>query len=48
MLVPPELRPRSKTWQSGLRKVACPGCGLEFWTNSEWDYCVACRRAGIG
>ena len=47
VVLPPELQPRPKSWQEGLRKVTCPGCDLVFWTNSESDYCTACRPAGL-
>jgi hypothetical protein len=43
MVLPPELKPRAKAWQTGLRKVICPDCELVFWTSNDSDYCVACR-----
>jgi hypothetical protein len=45
--LPPELRPKNRTWKDGLRQVTCPGCGLEYWTNMEIDLCIDCRKKGI-
>lgn len=45
--LPPELRPRKKTWMSGLRKVTCPGCGAQFWTNRKTDLCADCEKRGV-
>lgn len=45
--LPPELRPRQKSWKDGLRKVTCPGCGFQYWTNRKTDLCVDCEKKGI-
>ncbi len=45
-ILPPELRPRPKDVLSGLRKVACPVCGLEYWTNRDTDLCIDCEKKG--
>jgi hypothetical protein len=44
--LPPELRPRKNT-RDGLRKVACPGCGLVYWTNRKTDLCMMCEKKGV-
>jgi len=41
--LPPELRPH-KDAMSGLRKVVCPVCGLNYWTNRDTDVCSDCER----
>jgi small redox-active disulfide protein 2 len=41
--LPPEMRPRKDTL-SGLRKVVCPACGLNYWTNRDTDVCSDCER----
>jgi small redox-active disulfide protein 2 len=41
--LPPEMRPR-KDSMSGLRKVVCPMCGLNYWTNRSTDVCSKCER----
>ncbi len=41
--LPPEMRPR-KDSMSGLRKVVCPICGLNYWTNRDTDVCSDCER----
>jgi hypothetical protein len=46
-ILPPELRPKQKSWKSGLRKVTCRGCGLIYWTNRETDYCQKCKAEGL-
>lgn len=46
-VLPAELRPRQISWKNGLRKVTCPGCGLEYWTNRNTDLCVDCEKKGI-
>ncbi len=50
--LPPELRPRPASELNGLRKVVCPVCGLNYWTNRNTDLCVDCekkaRRRGPG
>jgi len=43
--LPPELHPWPEPKKSGLRKVTCPGCELEFWTNRETDTCIACETS---
>lgn len=45
--LPPELRPKNKTWKSSFREVTCPGCGLEYWTNTEGDLCMDCKKKGV-
>ena len=45
--LPPELRPRPKNVMSGLRKIRCPGCGLEYWTNRDTDLCIDCEKKGV-
>ncbi len=44
--LPPELRPRRTSRKSSLRKVACPGCGLVYWTNRPTDLCMDCEKKG--
>ncbi|MEW6716738.1 MAG: hypothetical protein AB1345_04445 [Chloroflexota bacterium] len=39
-------KPTQKT--GGLRKVTCPGCGLDYWTNRKTDLCLACEKKGGG
>jgi small redox-active disulfide protein 2 len=41
--LPPEMRPR-KDSMSGLRKVVCPVCGLNYWTNRDTDVCSDCDK----
>jgi small redox-active disulfide protein 2 len=41
--LPPELRPH-KDAMSGLRKVVCPVCGLNYWTNRDTDVCSDCEK----
>ena len=41
--LPPEMRPR-KDSMSGLRKVVCPVCGLNYWTNRDTDVCSDCEK----
>jgi hypothetical protein len=31
----------------GLRKVKCPACGLEYWTNRKTDLCIECEKKGL-
>jgi hypothetical protein len=45
--LPPDLRPRSKNTMSDLRKVTCPGCGLNYWTNRKTDLCIECEKKGV-
>ncbi len=45
--LPPELRPRPKDVLSGLRKVKCPACGFEYWTNRDTDLCLDCEKKGV-
>lgn len=45
--LPPELRPRQRSWMDGFRKVTCPGCGSQFWTNRKTDLCVDCEKKGV-
>jgi hypothetical protein len=44
--VPPEMRPRPQK-KSSLRKVTCPGCGLDYWTNRAGDVCMECEKKGV-
>jgi small redox-active disulfide protein 2 len=41
--LPPDMRPRRDS-MSGLRKVVCPICGLNYWTNRDTDVCSECER----
>ncbi len=41
--LPPEMRPH-KDVMSGLRKVVCPVCGLNYWTNRDTDVCSDCEK----
>jgi small redox-active disulfide protein 2 len=41
--LPPEMRPHKDT-MSGLRKVVCPICGLNYWTNRDTDVCSDCEK----
>ena len=41
--LPPEMRPH-KDAMSGLRKVVCPVCGLNYWTNRDTDVCSDCEK----
>jgi len=45
--LPPELRPKSMSTMSSLRKVTCPGCGLVLWSNRSTDYCMDCEKRGV-
>lgn len=45
--LPPELRPRQRSWMDGFRKVTCPGCGSQFWTNRKVDLCADCEKKGV-
>jgi hypothetical protein len=40
--LPPDLRPAQAQKNTGLRKVTCPECGQEYWTNSNVDLCIHC------
>lgn len=40
----PEMRPQCQDAMSGLRKVTCPGCGLDYWTNRSIDICIDCEK----
>lgn len=44
--LPSELRPPAQLKKGGLRKVICPGCDQEYWTNRATDVCIKCERAG--
>lgn len=44
--LPPELWPRQQK-KSNLRQVACPGCGLVYWTNRSTDVCMKCETKGV-
>ena len=45
--LPPELRPKPVQKMGDLRKVACPGCGLVYWTNRKSDLCLECEKKGV-
>ena len=45
--LPPELRPRNLDVMKGLRKVNCPVCGFEYWTNRNTDICIDCEKKGF-
>lgn len=42
-VLPPELQPRRKE-KGSLRKMNCPVCRKEYWTNRETDVCMDCER----
>ena len=42
--LPPELRPRNRSFTDSLRKVTCPDCGLVYWTNRKTDLCAECEK----
>ena len=44
--LPPEMQPKLRK-KSSLRKVTCPGCGREYWTNRSTDVCFDCEKKGI-
>ena len=44
--LPPEMRPKLQK-KSSLRKVTCPGCGREYWTNRSTDVCFDCEKKGV-
>jgi len=44
--LPPEMRPKPQK-KSSLRKVTCPGCGREYWTNRITDVCFDCEKRGF-
>jgi hypothetical protein len=45
--LPAELRPRQRSWKEGLRKVTCPGCGMNYWTSRKTDLCPNCEKKGV-
>ena len=45
--LPPESRPRPKNTMGGLRKVTCPKCGLQYWTNRKSDLSIDCEKSGV-
>jgi hypothetical protein len=45
--LPSELRPRPEPKKGGLRKLACPQCNQEYWTNRDTDVCIQCERSSI-
>lgn len=42
--LPPELRPKQKSWKDDFRKVTCPDCGLVYWTQDSQDLCMDCKK----
>ena len=42
--LPPEARPPSKLRMGKLKKVTCPDCGLNYWTNRSTDLCKDCQK----
>ncbi len=42
--LPPEMRPKRQDAMSGLRKVTCPVCGLNYWTNRSTAVCIDCEK----
>jgi hypothetical protein len=42
--VPPEEWPEPRK-QGSLRRVECPACGKEYWTNRETYLCMDCERS---
>jgi len=45
--LPPETRPRLNPRMGCLRKVACPVCGLKYWTNRSTNLCSDCRKKDV-
>ena len=45
--LPPEARPPAKGRMGKLRRVTCPGCGLDYWTNRPTDLCKDCQKKDI-
>lgn len=48
--IPAEFRPPSRK-KSSLRRVICPSCGQEYWTNretEETELCFACEKGLVG
>jgi hypothetical protein len=45
--LPSELRPRLEPKKGGLRKLSCPQCNQEYWTNRDTDLCIQCERSII-
>ena len=43
--LPPEARPRGRAPMGNLRRVICPQCGLEYWTNRTGDVCPDCEKS---
>jgi len=44
--LPNEMRPRPQPKKGELRKVHCPECGQEYWTNRDTDVCIPCGNSG--
>jgi len=42
--LPPDERPRNRSPLGNLRRVICPVCGLEYWTNRGGDVCSGCAK----
>lgn len=42
--LPAELRPKMDRTRGGLRKVICPYCEQEYWTNRDRDECLDCEQ----
>lgn len=45
--LPPKLRPRQRSWMDDFRKVTCPECGFEYWTNRKTDLCAECEKKSM-
>ena len=45
--LPPDMRPRPQSRMGNLRRVTCPACGLNYWTNRAIDLCVDCEKQGV-
>jgi hypothetical protein len=45
--LPPELRPRQRSWMDDFRQVTCPECGLIYWTNRKTDLCAECEKKSV-
>lgn len=45
--LPTELWPQVKPKNGGLRKLSCPGCGLDYSTNRKTDFCFDCEKKNL-
>ena len=44
--LPADMHPKPTPRKVGLRRIRCPACGLEYWTNRPQDLCLRCDRGG--